>query len=117
MVKTYERFPDYLFARVKMARYAIQDGRFEDAAELLEPVVRRDRLHISEFRALADAEIALATAQGNEEAARSWLEMWAEMEEGHPGIAHWRSRLEGPEELSEAFQKLARRFRGESGHK
>jgi len=113
--ETCERFPDYLFARVKMALYSLQDGRFEDAAELLEPLVRRDRLHISEFRALADAEIALSIAQGNDEAARSWLEMWAEMDKGHPRVAYWRSRLEGPDDLSEAFRKLARRFREGSG--
>lgn len=113
--ETYARFPDYLFARVKMARYAITDGRIEEAEALLAPIVRRDRLHISEFRALADAQIALAMAQGNEEAARSWLEMWAEMDEDHPGVAYWRSRLEGPEDDSAAFLNLARRLRGGSG--
>ena len=96
-----QRSEHYLFARVKMARYPnIQDGRFEEATGLLKPIVRRGRLHISEFRALADAEIVLPTAQGNDEAARSWLGMRAQMDEGHPGIAYWRSRLQGPEDLS-----------------
>lgn len=112
--ETLQRFPDYLFARVKMARHHISEGRVDEARELLQPLLQRNRLHFSEFRALADAQIALAVARGEEEAARSWLEMWSQIEEDHTGVLHWRSQLEGEESFTQEFWRLASHFYGES---
>lgn len=109
-----ERFPDYLFARVKMARHHIAEGRTEEAGALLRPLLQRDRLHISEFRALADAQMALLMAEGEAEGARNWLEMWSDMEQDHPGVLYWRAQLEGAEDLAQNLWYLARGFYGES---
>lgn len=89
----HERFPDYLFARVGLARKAITDGQLEEAAALLEPLLQRRRIHVAEFMALCNAQIELFVAQKNTEAARSWLEMWAGIDPDHPGVAQWRTRL------------------------
>ncbi|MDQ3584877.1 MAG: tetratricopeptide repeat protein [Acidobacteriota bacterium] len=89
----HERFPDYLFARVGLARKCIADGQLDEAAALLEPLLQRRRIHAAEFVVLCNAQIELFVAQKNTEAARSWLEMWAGIDPDHPGVAQWRARL------------------------
>src|SRR5262249_27277390 len=73
----HERFPDYLFARVSVARQAIRDGRLDEAEELLKPLLTRRRVHRSEFSALAQAQVDLLVARGQLQGAKQWLEMWA----------------------------------------
>lgn len=89
----HQRHPDYLFARVGLARKSIADGRLDEAEALLKPLLSRRRLHFSELAALCHAQIELFVAQNNTDAARSWLEMWAGADPDHPGIAHWRAIL------------------------
>ncbi|MGH9942481.1 MAG: tetratricopeptide repeat protein [Pyrinomonadaceae bacterium] len=89
----HERFPDYLFTRVGLARKHIADGQLDEAAALLNPLLARRRIHIAEYSALCQVQIELLHAQKNTEGARSWLEMWAGADPEHPGIAQWRLRL------------------------
>lgn len=49
--QVHERCPDYLFSRVNLAHLAIRDGDLNRAKELLEPLVKRRRLHYSELGA------------------------------------------------------------------
>jgi tetratricopeptide (TPR) repeat protein len=89
----HERHPDYLFARTTLARLAIQDGELDKAKALLEPILHRRRLHFSEFATLCDAEIDLLLTEGNEESARSWLEMWEQAYPDHPNLKRWQDLL------------------------
>jgi tetratricopeptide (TPR) repeat protein len=109
--ETHKRFPDYLFARVALARMKTQEKRIEEARELLEPVLKLSRLHISEFRALARAQMDIALADGKPEAARTWLEMWQQIDEDNPEIAEWKLRIDGPGQLLAGLQKLIGRSR------
>ena len=104
--ETHKRFPDYLFARVALARLQTQEKRLEEARNLLKPLLMLPRLHISEFRALARAQMDIARADGRPEAARTWLEMWQQIDEGNPEIAEWTMRLDGPNQLLAELQKL-----------
>jgi tetratricopeptide (TPR) repeat protein len=85
--------PDYLFGVVAMARLHVQEGRLDEAEELLKPLLARRRMHVSELGALCGAQIELSVAQGREEAARSWLEMWKGADPDHPEVARWSLRL------------------------
>ncbi len=85
--------PDYLFVSVALARLHTREGRLDEAEALLQPILSRKRLHFSEHAALCQAQIELFIAQGNEDAARSWLEMWREVDPEHPDIALWSLRL------------------------
>jgi len=69
----HERHPDYLFARVSLARLAMQKRKFDRAHELLDPLLERKRLHASEFEALCAAQAELLAAEGKLEGARSWV--------------------------------------------
>lgn len=109
--QTHARFPDYLFARVAMARMMAGEKKLEEARKLLEPVLRRQRLHISEFRALASAQMDIAIGNNQAEVARTWLEMWRQIEEGNPELIHWEMRIEGSGQLLQGLKKLADRSR------
>ena len=104
--ETHARFPDYLFARVALARMLTREKRLEEARGLLKPVLLLTKLHISEFRALVRAEMDLALADSQAEEARTWLEMWQQVEEDNPELLQWRMRIDGPDKLLGDLQKL-----------
>jgi tetratricopeptide (TPR) repeat protein len=92
--RVFAQHPNYLFARVALAKLRARRGQPDEARALLEPLLERRRLHISEFAALSEAEIELQLARGNAEAARAWLQIWEDADPDHPAIAAWRRRLE-----------------------
>lgn len=73
---------------------------------MLKPLLMLPRLHISEFRALARAQMDIALANNQPESARTWLEMWQQIDEDNPDIAEWEMRLDGPNQLLAELQKL-----------
>lgn len=109
--ETHERFPDYLFARVALARMKTQEKRIEEARDLLKPMLMLPRLHISEFRALARAQMDIALANNQPESARAWLEMWQQIDEDNPEIAEWGMQIDGPGQLLADLQNLIGRGR------
>ena len=103
--ETHTRFPDYFFARVALARMKAQDKQLEEARALIQPLVRLSRLHISEFRALAKVQMEISLADNQTEAARTWLEMWEQIEVDYPELIEWKMRIEGPN-LMQGLQDL-----------
>jgi tetratricopeptide (TPR) repeat protein len=87
------RHPDYLFARTTLAVRAAKAGRFDDAKALLDPMLRLDRIHISEFHSLMNAQLEFYTAQGNYEAARGWLSIWRQIEPESDDALMWELQL------------------------
>ncbi len=117
MKETHRRFPDYFFSRISLARTAIQNNRLDDAREYLNPLLKREEIHFSELRALAQAEIEYNLAIDEQEGARMWLNMWQNVEKEHPDIPAWKARIEdsdsplqqagiSPEEARRVFKKL-----------
>jgi tetratricopeptide (TPR) repeat protein len=86
-------FPDYLFGVCGVARLEIAAGNSEHARQLLEPLLQRQRLHLTEFSAFCTAQIELCLAEKNENAARSWLEMWERVDDENPQLYPYRLRL------------------------
>jgi hypothetical protein len=70
------RFPDYFFARVTSIHEDIGQRRLDDARRKLNELTLEKRLHISEFRALCQAQIRLADVQGRDDVVESWVGMW-----------------------------------------
>ncbi|HEV3203185.1 MAG TPA: tetratricopeptide repeat protein, partial [Gemmataceae bacterium] len=93
MLDIHQRFPDYLFARVGVARQYVREGDLEKARGLLEPLHSRKRFHISEFVALCKAEIEWQLAKFGPAGARSWLEMWERTCPDDPELPQWRFRV------------------------
>ncbi|MGG7055190.1 tetratricopeptide repeat protein [Nitrosomonas sp. ANs5] len=104
--ETHKRFPDYLFARAGLARIKARDKELEAARNLLKPLLKRPKLHISEFRALARAEIDIALADNQTETARTWLEIWQQVEDDNPELIEWKMRINVPDKLLTGLKKL-----------
>ncbi|MFO8037892.1 MAG: tetratricopeptide repeat protein [Sodalinema sp.] len=96
MDESFERFPDYLFARCAKARRYLDEGDLDAAEALLTPVLSRDRFHTSEFNAFADIYISLLVEQDKLDKARGWLQMWDGIGSDHPRLPHWKKRLAQP---------------------
>jgi hypothetical protein len=72
-----------------MATYA---GDCELAESYLAPLRRPQQLHITEFSALAAANVRLLLVRGKVDAAGSWLNMWRQVDPDHPELPAFESR-------------------------
>jgi tetratricopeptide (TPR) repeat protein len=99
-----ERFPDYLFGRVAMARLAAQQGDTGRAHQLLDPLLQRRELHTTEFSALCGGFVELHLAEKNTAAARSWCDMWKTVLPDDPDLAKYRLRIV-PQRLGDAVSR------------
>lgn len=102
-----ERFPDYFFGRIAVAKRLIKNKKYEEAQETLEPLLSTEEFHISEYTALCDAYVSLHRAQGRDEAAEMWLEMWEQADPDDPRIAQYRESTD----LLKTFRTLLGRRR------
>ncbi len=84
------RFPDYFFGIADAARLAIKDGDLDTAHELLNSLLERKRLHVSEFDTLCAAQIEAFLAEKNQEAARTWFELWERPDPENPKLDVYR---------------------------
>ncbi|MGC9357893.1 MAG: tetratricopeptide repeat protein [Anaerolineae bacterium] len=89
----HEQHPDYLFARISLAQTHIDVGEIEEAHNLLDPILERERLHYSEFGAFCAAYIRLNIAEGNLQGAQSWLQMWEEIDPENPNLLWFKQEL------------------------
>lgn len=82
----HERWPDYFFGCIAFANMAVEERDYARAGALLEPLRQRSSLHATEFDGLALIYIRLFMSQGNQDAARSWLEMLKKCSPDHPSL-------------------------------
>lgn len=92
----FEKYPDYLFGRINMAKLYIRDKKLDEAREILDNVMFIDKMHILEFGSLCQAQIEFALAKKENGVAESWLNMWENMDPDHPGIERMRMRIRPP---------------------
>jgi tetratricopeptide (TPR) repeat protein len=90
----FDRFPDYVFARISLAQLAIQDGRIEDAKELIAPLVGRTRWQASEAMAHGAVNVELALAMKDYRAAEVSLNIMRQLDEDDPRIEQLRRRID-----------------------
>ncbi len=93
--RIHERHPDYLFARTALAQLAIQSKHYDEANELLKPLLSRQKLHVSEFGSICNAYVGLLAGEGDKGAARSWLALWRKASPDNPILQDWERRLGG----------------------
>ena len=93
LLDIHQRFPDYFFGIISMARLAMQAGDYEKSHAMLTGLMQRRRLHYTEFDALCQAQIDLSLAEKNKEAAHTWFEMWERPDPENPKLEMYRLRL------------------------
>lgn len=80
---TYDLYPDYFFAQVGMAEVCLEDKKLDEAKQWIQPLMEHETLHISEFAALCMINVKLFLAEGQKDAAKSWVNMLEETDPDH----------------------------------
>lgn len=107
----HRQHPDYFFARVSMAKLAIERRRFDEARVILQPLQSQTKFHIDEFVHYAGTMVELALGEGDLEAARSWVDMLHKMARDHPATAHWETQVLLKETGGSTPRQLAKLWR------
>ncbi len=87
-----EKFPRYVFPRTNLAQTCLERGQVDEAEQLLIPLDKLRKFTSGEFRFYALTWSDVLAAQGNYEAALSWLRMLSEAMPGAPGIGSRQAR-------------------------
>jgi tetratricopeptide (TPR) repeat protein len=75
------RFPDYFFGQVIAVRRAIGEHDLVKAKTILDKMMQKQELHVTEFGALCACQIDYLIEDDKPEGAVSWWEMW---QQGYP---------------------------------
>lgn len=104
----HERWPDYFFGQIGMANIALAAGDLETAKRYLEPLLEQQRLHCTEFSALATANVRLLLLKGEVEGAQYWLDMWADVDPDDPNLEMMESLVRRATLIPRALRALGR---------
>jgi len=103
-----ERFPDYFFGQAIAARRAIHAGDLEKAKTIVDKMMKKQELHVSEFGILCMCQIELMIADDKPEGAISWFETWKQGYPDDPAIENYEHEMA----MLEVFSKLKDGFPG-----
>ena len=123
--RTLKDFPDYIFARCKVAEEKITNGKLEEAKQLLDGLLDRGEYHIDEFIIINGINAYYQAAEGKKEAAQSYLDMAnkaVKFDHEKQSLADWSQKVdiilnnsllglssEKGKKLLNAIKKLAKR--------
>lgn len=88
------RFPDYFFGVVGAATIALRNGDLQPARDAIGRLMEAEKMHTSEFMALAGLGVELAIAQEAEDGGMHWVKMAEDIAPDHPNTAKLRQRAE-----------------------
>ena len=80
------QFPDYFFGQLISARKAISAQDIKKAQLILNKLMQREELHITEFSALCSCQIDFHMADKNPESAFSWFQTWQKVYPEDPSL-------------------------------
>jgi tetratricopeptide (TPR) repeat protein len=87
------RFPDYFFGQVIAVRKAIQAGELEKAKTILDKMMQKQEMHVTEFGAMCACQIDFMIEDDEPEGAISWFEMWQEGYPDDPALKDYEERM------------------------
>jgi hypothetical protein len=88
-----DRFPDYFFGQVIAVRKAIQADDLEKAKTILDKMMKKQELHVTEFGALCGCQIDFMIADDKPEGAISWFDMWKQGYPDDPTLKNYEERM------------------------
>jgi hypothetical protein len=100
------RFPDYFFGQVIVVRRAIQADQMEKARSMLDRMMQKTELHVTEFSALCACQIDFQIQDDKPEGALSWFEIWKQGYPDDPNLEKY-EKIMG---MISAFTKLKQGF-------
>jgi len=102
------RFPDYFFGQVIAVRKAIQANELEKAKTILDKMMKKWELHVTEFGALCGCQIDFMIADDKPEGAISWFEMWKQGYPEDPALKKYEHEMAMIEVLSKLKDGMPR---------
>jgi Flp pilus assembly protein TadD len=102
-----EKFPHYFFGQVIAARRAIQAGDLEKTKTIIDQMMKKKELHVTEFGALCGCQIDLLIEDDKPDGAVSWFNMWEQGYPEDPALENYRNRIT----IIERFLKFKNRTR------
>ena len=90
----HRQFPDYPFARITLAQFAISGKRLDEARELLQPFITRTQWHVSEHMAYLSVQVEMAIAMRDFIAAQNCIDMLKQCDSDDPRIAIFEARVQ-----------------------
>ncbi|MDA3950921.1 MAG: hypothetical protein PF508_17065, partial [Spirochaeta sp.] len=106
--ETRTKYPDYAFARLAEATELAGEGKVKDAYELIEPIIQRKNLHVSEFTALCESMCSILIREEKLDEAVTWLEMWREVKPDDPRQEKF-VLLEGYRAMGKMMDKIGKK--------
>jgi tetratricopeptide (TPR) repeat protein len=100
------RFPDYFFGQVIAVRKAIQADDLQTAKTILDRMMKKQELHVTEFGALCGCQIDFMIADDKPEGAISWFDMWKQGYPDDPALKGYEERMSIAGLLA-SFRKLS----------
>ena len=98
--------PTYVHARTSRAKIYLDKDNIEAAQGLLLPMLEWDRFHFDDFSEFSDVYMEYLLAQDQKDGAKSWLNMWQEVDPENPKLFSWIIRLTDPEELRRMMERF-----------
>lgn len=100
------RFPNYFFGVVGAAMLDLNAGNPDTARDAIARLMDTEKMHVSEFMALAGLGVELALHHGEPDRGMHWVKMAEDIAPDHPNTPMLRARAEKGQLLG-AFEKLA----------
>lgn len=88
------RFPNYFFGVVGAAMIDLRSGDLQPARDAVGRLMEAEKMHTSEFMALAGLGVELAIAQEADDGGMHWVQMAEQIAPDHPNTAALRKRAE-----------------------
>jgi tetratricopeptide (TPR) repeat protein len=101
-----KRFPDYFFGQVVAVRKAIQAHDLKTAQSVLDKMMQKQELHVTEFGALCACQIDYMIESDKPEGAVSWFEMWEQGYPDDPSLKNYEHKVA----MIDVFAKLKNGF-------
>lgn len=88
-----ERFPDYVMARLAFVNHLINTNKLDEAEPILKKLMNRRRFHFHDFAKFSHTYIEFYLAKKEPEPAKSWLQMWENVDPDNPDMKVWKRKL------------------------
>ena len=85
-----KNFPDYFFGQLIAVKKSIAAGRIEKAKKILDRLMKKERLHVTEFSALCACQIDFDLMKKDLEDAKTWLRVWQGIYPEDPSLERYR---------------------------
>jgi tetratricopeptide (TPR) repeat protein len=108
-------YPDYIPATAGVALYYLREGKIDQAAALLKPILKHQRFHFDDFIIFSNVYMHCLVQQDQMTAATGWLKIWKQVTPDVPELITWEKKMatvnlrdravKGLKELVEGAQK------------